>query len=550
MLAVYRIAIADDEATVREGMRDRIDWPQHGFELVAVCADGQETMRAVEEHRPDVVLADICMPFVDGLELAGGISERFPETRVILLTGYDRIDYAQQAVRHNVTDFLLKPITPAELRAVLDRVRGQLDEDCEERRRRQVLLEQLEASMPLFRERTLNAIVSGESTRTGRRTQRVQRSLQLCGLSFDDPALAVAVIDRDDQPNDERTPEQPEIDAMQMEEILASITGDPGCAPAAWFRTGDGPFAAIFGAAEEEHALRKATEFCESAVSRVKDAGEFTVSAGIGLPVEGISLLARSFRQAREALSYRYRAGGGSVTEFRDLSATPSATGENDSPGTDEVTLSVKTADREDTRRAIEAFVRTLRGAARTASAAQTELVRLLVDLLQAASALSIESDEILRDVSPFRGILEARTLEQAQSAVDEVACRIHDAIEARRADRSRQLALDAKQFIDTRYSDPSLQLADVCRAVGAGSSYFSEVFKRETGRTFLEYLTSVRMEAAKSLMCTASSPMYEIAEAVGYRDPHYFSAMFKRYAGVTPTRYRKSIAGVAGERV
>ncbi len=529
-------------------MRDRIEWEQHGFELVAVCADGQEAMRAIEEHRPDVVLADICMPFVDGLELAGGITERFPDTRVILLTGYDRIDYAQQAVRHHVSDFLLKPITPRELRTVLDRVREQLDEDAEERRRRQILLEQLEASMPLFRERTLNAIVSGEAPHSGQRAQRVQRSMQLCGLSFDEPVLTVAVIDRDDQVADERTPEQPEIDAMHLEEMLASTTDSP--APAAWFRTGDGPFAAIFGAGDEEEALGKATEFCESVVNRVKQAGGFSVSAGVGLPVDQTARLARSFRQAREALSYRYRAGGGSVTDFRDLSATASPSGESDSVSTAEVTLAVKTSDRSDTRRAIESFVSTLRSSVQNPSAVQTELLRLLVDLLQAASALSIESDEVFRDVSPFRGILEARTIEQAQSAIEEVADRIHDAIEERRARRSRRLALEAKQFIDARYSDPSLKLADVCRAVGAGSSYFSEVFKRETGCTFLEYLTSVRIEAAKSLMCTGMDPMYEIAEAVGYRDPHYFSATFKRATGVTPTHFRNSVAGVAGEEV
>ncbi len=112
---MYRFLIIDDEPVVREGIAEIIDWKAHGFELVGTCRDGREGLRAVEELQPDVVLTDICMPFVDGLELASFIADQYPGTKTILLTGYDEFEYAQEAVKLKVHDYLLKPITAGEL---------------------------------------------------------------------------------------------------------------------------------------------------------------------------------------------------------------------------------------------------------------------------------------------------------------------------------------------------------------------------------------------------------------------------------------------------
>ncbi|HUX22634.1 MAG TPA: response regulator, partial [Spirochaetia bacterium] len=189
---MYKFLIIDDEPVVREGISENIDWASHGYTLVGACRDGREGIAAIEELCPDVVLTDICMPFADGLELAAFIADRYPETKTILLTGYDEFEYAQEAVKLKVSDFLLKPITAEELRAILDRVRLELDE---ERRRKEdlyTLRRQLQESLPLLRERFFNRLIRGEVLEP-----EVSAKLALLGIELSGPVFNVVLIDPD-----------------------------------------------------------------------------------------------------------------------------------------------------------------------------------------------------------------------------------------------------------------------------------------------------------------------------------------------------------------
>ncbi|EXX84966.1 hypothetical protein BG52_09485, partial [Paenibacillus darwinianus] len=157
---MYRIVLVDDEAGVRESIRRRIAWNEHGFECMADCEHGFDALEAAERYAPDVVLTDINMPFMDGLELTRRLSGLYPNTKVIILTGFDDFEYAQQAVKLKVNDFILKPVTARELTAVLDKIRAELDDEKSRREDMELLRRQLHESMPVLRERFLERMVS------------------------------------------------------------------------------------------------------------------------------------------------------------------------------------------------------------------------------------------------------------------------------------------------------------------------------------------------------------------------------------------------------
>ena len=125
---MYKVLLVDDEALIREAIGENIPWGELGFELVASCENGREAMEAIRAKKPDLVLTDICMPYVDGIELAKYIYENCPDTRTIIISGYDEFEYAKQAVRYQVMEYILKPITPSELTEVLLKAKGQLEE--------------------------------------------------------------------------------------------------------------------------------------------------------------------------------------------------------------------------------------------------------------------------------------------------------------------------------------------------------------------------------------------------------------------------------------
>lgn len=543
---MYRIVIADDESIVRNGMRDRIDWEGHGFELVGVCENGQKALEAIEQTRPDVVLADIYMPLMNGLDLSGAIAERFPDTRVVLLTGYDRIEYAQEAVRKRVSDFLLKPITPQELRGVLDRMKRQLDCDCSERERRRLLEAQLAASVPLLRERTLNSLI-----RRGGGSTRMERSLHLCGLSWNYASYVLALFERDDRSAGPDGVEQAELDLIELGEMVDVLAGSTGGlagrprstnAPIVRFRTTEGALALVFASDDVDHCNRNALQFSEAIVDRAGAKGRLSVSAGVGLPVKSVHDLPLTYEQAREALAFRYRNGGGVVFDFRDVAATEEPAGSCDQPQFEQIARLVKSGDLSETMSAIDVFVDSLRRGRKSEPACRTELVRLYLEIVQAGTTLGIPGEAIFSKSDAFREILEAATLDSACLSIRNTVEQIHARLEARRARRCERLVAEARTYIEQHFSEPDLQLSDVIREVAASTSYFSQVFKNETGRTFVEYLTNARVEHARRLIRVGMDRVCEIAEACGYRDAHYFSMVFKKYTGMTATQFRKYV--------
>ena len=121
--SMYKLLLVEDDAIIREGIRENISWEKLGFNFIGECEDGNQAIIAIDKSKPDVILTDIYMPFLDGLELADYVSKKLPATKVILITGYDKFDYAQRAIKLNVYDFILKPITPDELIKILKKIK-------------------------------------------------------------------------------------------------------------------------------------------------------------------------------------------------------------------------------------------------------------------------------------------------------------------------------------------------------------------------------------------------------------------------------------------
>jgi YesN/AraC family two-component response regulator len=143
---MYKFLVVDDEEIVRRGFRTKIAWAEAGFEFLEPCKNGHEAMQTIEREHPDVVMTDICMPLVDGLEVAAYIADRFPEIIVIVLSGYDEFEYARSALRSRVAEYLLKPITSRELSALVAKLKTRLDET--EFRRSEVELASAQTRFP------------------------------------------------------------------------------------------------------------------------------------------------------------------------------------------------------------------------------------------------------------------------------------------------------------------------------------------------------------------------------------------------------------------
>ncbi len=537
---LYRIIVVDDEQIIRDGLQQHVDWEGQGYQLVATCEDGAQALALLEQEPVDVIISDISMPFLDGLELSELVRSRFPQTRIILLTGHDRIEYAQEAVKQQVARFLLKPITPSEIRDVLASTRNDLDQERRELRNRALLERQLAESMPLLRERVLNRILGGQLSRS-----EIDSALELSGLCMPGRVMAVVLADSDEPPDRERSSTDVELDLLAVQNLVRHVEGDPDARLV--FRDTEGRVVCIIGADSPREASQEALHFAERMAARVETMQRTSVTIGIGRAVSGVGGIVQSYREAVFALRYRFMVGSGRIIEYNDASGgiQPNEDG-SESPSVwhptrfeHDIVMSLGSGRVEDSIERIRVMIQDLRERELHPDQCRLTLMRLVGRVVDTALDLSIEPGLVFGDSSPLDALAGLKTLQQIEEWLVGVFERWHAVLGNRRQERSLRKAAEAQEYIRQHFADPDITVERVCSAIGVGSSYFSSILKQHVGKTFIEYLTSLRIERAKELLRASDQLTYEIASAVGYRDPHYFSNSFKRYSGVTPREYR-----------
>ncbi|HUM69399.1 MAG TPA: response regulator [Chloroflexota bacterium] len=289
----YKVFLVEDEIVAREGIRDKVNWAAAGFEFVGEAPDGEVALPLIENLQPDLLITDIKMPFMDGLQLSRIVRERMPWVKIVILSGHDEFNYAQSAVKLGVSEYLLKPITAVEIHQVLQRIATLLDQEQEERARLKQLQNQIQDNLTLQRERLLfQLVVGGVSS-----TEAIEQCQQL-GLSIIAPYYLVALLK---VKVDTAVPHLEYRDYQQIRALVASLTyAHPGtfltqksAEELLLILTGDNP-----------EQLRQDGAFLAQLIAQDVAGGlPCTVVAGIGSPQQRLTEISQSFAEALAQVS-------------------------------------------------------------------------------------------------------------------------------------------------------------------------------------------------------------------------------------------------------
>ncbi|MGO4546798.1 response regulator [Paenibacillus sp. 2TAB23] len=538
---MYKVIIVDDEAVVRIGLKNTINWNEHGFELIGDYANGREAWDAVELDRPELVISDISMPFMDGLELAGLISSRFPYIKMIILTGFDEFEYAQQAIRLKISDFILKPITAQEIRNLLDRIRAEMDEEKQRREDLSRLTSQLEQSLPLLKERFLERLVA-----VGLGEAEIAERFAYFNLRPLSPLFLVMVVDIDDFGERELTSYEHDAEILRFaayDILRETLAGDHVLT----FRTREERMVAIvFGEQSESLLYEQVFSLAEEVRYQVEKYLKFTVTVGIGRACTSAGQLPFSYKSALSVLDYRFLFGKNRVLSIMDMEGQPS----NGLPLSFDLdrklASAVKTGAAKEAYTLIEAGVAELKRSLVPVESCLLQMQKVVLSLMNSVQELAIhELDPPLEQRINLMHVYKFKTLDEMEAWLKEVVGSVIATLSENRNYLTNQQIHRAVEYIDSHYANEKMSLQDLCRHVLMSSSYFSLVFKQHTGETFIEYLTGVRVAKAKELLHNTTMKLYEIAEQVGYKDPNYFSILFKKHTGITPKDYRdKQVKG------
>lgn len=520
---MYRIFLADDEDIIRDGLRrtiDRVDLP------VSFCGeapDGEMALPLIQELRPDILITDVRMPFMDGLSLASLVRRAMPWAHIIVLSGHDEFEYAQRSVSIGVDAYLLKPIDPVNLRKALEETIARIEADKVQLLARQ----RTDDEHMLLRENFLARVVSGALPSADIHDQSSRFGINLLAKQYQVGYVALPQACFCGEGTERlRCLFSQLFDARDTVQAFLK-----GCDCGVLLLTGNTPDEVQETAYETARALQHELERLLDTVSVI----------GLSRVCDRLSALPDALQQARQAAQV---VGSGQkqsrITGFEELSATASSPRLElgaDVPLVDKI----RHLQEKDIPDMVNAYLSTV-----NQEDVQSVLYRyyLLVDLLMVASRfvreLQLEPQECFEDVSDISKLLHtAGDLDSARAFCTEILERV---VRYRGMSEPIRYGAEierARAFIRENHADPNISLHVVASAIGFSPNYFSTIFSQETGETFIEYLTKTRIEAAKKALRETDRKLSEIAFDIGYNEPQYFSYIFKKNTGLTPREYR-----------
>ena len=544
---LYRIILVDDEEEVRKSIIRKIDWTAVGFAVVGDAENGEDALEKIENLEPDVVLTDIRMPYMDGLTLAERIRQKYPSMKIVIFSGYDDFEYAKQAIKLNVTEYILKPVNVEELTAILKRIKTNLDEEIEQKRNVNLLRENYKRSLPILREQFLKDLISrpmdGETVQTLLR----EYDIPLAGAK---KWIAIAVeLELEQELTQEEAPlplhEEKNLIPISVMQILSeNLKPSYRFSLLSFSGSADAKIAGI-AAIDENNSQTELINILGDICKEIRKTLKVPVTIGIGHSAQKLENISRSFQSALDALGYRSVVGTGSTIYINDVE--PGIGGKLPFGSEEESALiqAIKFGPEEKIRETVRGIVDRMNEARVHARQQQAYILSVANCMIQLIQQYDLNMEEIFAEdplgPDPFTVIQSMLNRENFSRWLYQTALKINNALSRERDYAARQVIEKAKQYIMDNYQDPGLSVEQICRYLHMSPAYFSTMFKKATGQTYIAYLTEVRLNKAVELLNMTDEKTYVIASQVGYQEQNYFSYVFKKRFGVSPTKFRGS---------
>lgn len=534
---MFKAFLVEDEIVVREGIRKNINWEQYGFSYAGDAPDGELALPLIRQIRPDLLITDIKMPFMDGLSLSELVRKELPETKIVIISGYDDFSYAQRAIRMGVEQYLLKPIIKEKMVDLLISLQKKME--AEQKQRDYLAMFQREAQEyeAFSRRRFFEQIVTG-----GLSVSEMSETAKSMGIDLNAPSYNILLFSLSSAEYNGSAPEgYTDSLAEVQEKVTQFFISEPGLTLFRWNITTHA--ALLKGEAEE---IRQRTLDCASRIQELCTLAGHEVNWHIayGTPVLRLRALPACFTEANRILSYRFLCPEehilteSSIKNTQKLGETATSTGKQEiDQGRIRGFLSSGTTEE------IDPFIEQLLQSTNEETIPLPMFCRYLTMTVFFAAVEYLDSIGYRAESfwpPELRPKDSIATPEEAKKYARQVMQHVMDLRDSESKKQQRDLLVQAMGFIDKHYQDETISLDRVAHKVNISPNYFSAMFSQEVGQTFIEYLTGKRIAEAKRMLRQTEMRSSEIAFAVGFRDSHYFSFVFKKVTGCTPSEYRR----------
>ena len=544
---MLKIFLAEDEVVVRETIKRMIPWEELGFELVGEAADGEMALPLLIRQQPDLLITDIKMPFMDGLTLARLAKKEIPGLKVVILSGYDDFNYAKQAIGIGVEDYLLKPITKNALIERLSEIRSRYEHEKTQKEYYEKFQREMQAYEKNSSRDFFEALVGGSMD-----MMEVYKRAEKLGLDIVAEAYNVLIFTMNC--DEDFSGQRDEYSSWEAESLELLENFFAGHSSAMLFRSNIFSYGVLLKGQRE--TIEENTRACVDEIRKIlsRQDGRREWFLAVGQSVDRLSQIQKSYHTASRAFSQRYLYDE-NILYYDEMETMEHPGGQ---------------AEIEDNAYLQKVDVNALNPAILQkflSNGLQEETENFVKDYFYAIGQEPMESlvfrNYVILNVrfsviSFIKGLgcdtneMESADTEEVlaesgknmESAIAYAKKMISQAIEIRdqnSGNKNRSILKTAVDFIDSHYMDEEISLNTVANVANVSSNHFSALFSQNMGQTFIEYLTTLRMNKAKELLRCTGMRSSEIAGEIGYKDAHYFSYLFKKTQGMTPSDYRKA---------
>lgn len=532
---MIKVFLVEDEIVIRNGIKKGIQWEQEGLSFVGEASDGELAYPMIIKNKPDILITDIKMPFMDGFELSKAVLRDLPDTKVIILSGYGEFGYAQEAIKMGVQEYLLKPISSKRLLVAIKEVAEIIEKEREER----MLLEKYSKEMEENVRRNIQCfftmLVTEQVPMSAALEQGRQLGIELSAEKYNMILFKIRKKEHEAEYS-EGVVEVSEKIQRYVETQSHVFVYERGAEGLAFLIKGD----------SSEELNEKISEFCHYLVELISGYENLEYYAGVGKMVSRLRELRISYNEADKIFSSRFVENWNRVV-YED-SYIPGAVADIDLFNIYSVEDSRKMIRqflRNGTMDEVQSFIKGYFG-----NTSQDNLKSLMMrqyicmDIYFSAIAfgeeIQLSKEELVENCGEIKGLSEhivgLDTTKQYIRELLENVLLLRDNASGR---KYSDILLKAKSYITENYMQEDMSLNRLASHVNMSPSYFSSVFSQESGMTFVEYLTEVRMDKAKELLMCSNQKTSEIGYQVGYKDSHYFNYIFKKTQKCSPKEYR-----------
>ncbi len=538
---MYKVLIIDDESIIRKGIKNIINWKQLDCEVCADASDGIEGIELIKKHLPEIIITDIRMPGLDGLSMIKQVKGIVPYSKIIILTGYRDFDYVQEAIKCGAFDFLLKPSKIEELTAVLTRAVNDINDQKIRHMEIDRFKQLFEQSIPILREKLLYDIIYGLNTNEF----EILEKMRLFSINIQNFVLVVMENDYDEKSNSSQYDKHlyqfgivnsfEEIFAEKYEVLSIMLNSS---------RVGF----IIQKPDRKELDIVEVSEKCGYLQEVINNGFGFTVTIAVSSGGVSPLELPEKLKECLGSLEYKSYMGNNSIIQYSDLN---SFFRYEDYSILDkyqkQLLESIKSGNEGLVRVATQNIARYV-----TANKININYMKnfyyttlsSINNIRISVSAIEVDKKhEEGKDIASLLKLIEkSESADELNLLLEDVAVRIAEKVNNFNNKSIKLILRKAIDYIQEHYNE-QVTLNEVAENIYVSTFYISRMFKKELGKSFVDYLNDVRIEKSKELLKDVKYKTYEVAEIVGISDPHYFSKLFKKYSGMTPSEYRETLA-------